>query len=80
MSARGGAPVSCGDGGVLDVGAAGARRDVVKGPRLVARRRDHEFARGVHRDARHVPCVILERVSRSACRGIPDLDSLVRRR
>ena len=59
--------------------AAGAGGDVVEGPALVARRRHQELARGVHRDARHVGGVVLERVRGGARGGVPDLDRLVRR-
>mmetsp|Transcript_11849 Transcript_11849/g.25445 ORF Transcript_11849/g.25445 Transcript_11849/m.25445 type:complete len:301 (+) Transcript_11849:67-969(+) len=67
------------DVGVLDVGAAGACRDVVEGPALVARRGDEELAGRVDRDARHVRRVLLERVRRGARGRIPNLDGLVGR-
>ncbi len=62
------------------MGAARARGNVIKGPALVARRRDQELARGVHRDARHIPCVIFERMGGSSRGRVPDLDRFVRRR
>jgi hypothetical protein len=72
-------PVAGREVGVFDVGAAGAGRDVVKCPALVARRCDEVVARGVDRDARHVRRVLLERVRRGARGRIPDLDCLVGR-